>query len=257
MRFEEMQPEDLIKPLWLDSYKKQTEAIWWQLVQLNSNVFVLEKLAEFPFDLFVYPPSPMWQLAYDALFETSVMIVWRVGVDKDAKVLTIPKLVSQVKDNLRQGTYRYELEDALHAMKFDEAIAKLERPIMLLRQNRLAHFNTKWNLEPSPDQINQSRLQLSHLKEAAHTLNSLFNFVCFGHEYALLPDPYSPDVYHAPDADARSDVEKLLDLVARNSVLLNVPERQPDLWPHWRGGLSREELGVLNKYRAKFGLPKA
>lgn len=54
-----------------------------------------------------------------------------------------------------------------------------------------------------------------------------------------------------------SSLDRVLDLVAKNSVLVNEPENPHGLWEAIREHRSKEELQFMNKYRRKFGMPEA
>jgi len=45
-----------------------------------------------------------------------------------------------------------------------------------------------------------------------------------------------------------------LDSFAKNSDILNMPERNPEIWQYQRQSLTDEEIAHLNRYRKKFGL---
>lgn len=92
MNFNEMQPNELLLSSHLNEYKNNIEAVWWQLVRLNSNIFILEKAEAFRFDLFGNYSRTFWELLKQSLFETSVMVVWRVAVDSHSDGLTLQKL---------------------------------------------------------------------------------------------------------------------------------------------------------------------
>jgi hypothetical protein len=71
-----------------------------------------------------------------------------------------------------------------------------------------------------------------------------------------LPIGYYPEVMRPVDFDSRSDIEELLDNVAEDSPVLNMPERDPDYWSLVSKGYSEQEVETLNRYRVKFGLPE-
>jgi hypothetical protein len=83
--------------------------------------------------------------------------------------------------------------------------------------------------------------------------------LCFSHGRSLWYWDYGgtyPDIIYPIDDKPHSDIDALLDSVARNSPLLNMPEKYPDHWVVYRADLSHEEIEILNKYRLRFGLPK-
>ena len=71
----------------------------------------------------------------------------------------------------------------------------------------------------------------------------------------MLPIEYHPDVLHPAGVDRRSDVELLLDSLARDSFFLRFPEEDPVFWSLYRKNLTERQIETLNQYRAKFGLP--
>lgn len=65
---EKPSPADVIDPSWLPTYERQRDAIWNQLTMLDTKLFLLEKLAAFPFKLFLQPADRIfWQYAQNAL----------------------------------------------------------------------------------------------------------------------------------------------------------------------------------------------
>ena len=77
---------------------------------------------------------------------------------------------------------------------------------------------------------------------------------CFSRKDSLFLNDYSETLKNPPGSFGRSDIETLLDHVAQGSPILNMPERQEDLWPHYRENLSKDDISILNEYRNKFGL---
>jgi len=74
--------------------------------------------------------------------------------------------------------------------------------------------------------------------------------LCFDYQRAVLPIDY---LY--PRKDERTDIEELLDCVVRNSGIINLPEKDPTIWPMLREKWKKENvIGVINEYRLKFGL---
>jgi hypothetical protein len=68
----------------------------------------------------------------------------------------------------------------------------------------------------------------------------------------MLPIQYHPEVQHPPGYDSRPDIEIILDNIAKNSPLLNLPEKSPQAWKYRKDMLPETDLELLNKYRRKF-----
>jgi len=66
----ELEPSEVIKPLELSSYEKSLNLVWMQLVYLNSILFILKKLLEFPIDLSLGPnKSTFFSVVKISLFD--------------------------------------------------------------------------------------------------------------------------------------------------------------------------------------------
>ena len=254
MNLKHRQPVDVIQPSWLNSYDQRIELLWWELVLLNSNLFTLEKLSAFPFRLFLEPlRGSFFSLVQVNLFNMCIVTIRKLVEEKDPRSLTLSRFKQDVQSHIRPK-YRSALDAALDEVRFDVTLSDLLERARKIRNKRIAHFDREFNL--SPEQRGQIRLSLSQLMKLREGLDRLFETLCFGHGRAVLPWQYDPRVQHPLDLDTRSDIEELLDGVAKDSHILNMPEQQPDSWPHFREGLSEEELQMLNQYRTKFGLKK-
>jgi len=251
MNLRELQPADVIQPSWLEEYERKMDPLWQELILLNSNLYVLEKLSKFPIHLFTEPLRGQFlDIVAVNLSGMCAMSVWRLWLDPDTRSLTLRRFSEDVGKHLR-SKYRQEFNTALADLKWDErALERVEK----FRNKRMAHFDSKCNL--SPEVRRTLRLVLPDLTKLRDTLNSLFEILCFDRGRAMLPPYYDPKVQHPRDMDPRSDVEVILDKIARNSPRLNMPEEQPQVWPFFRENLSEDELQALNEYRRKFELPE-
>jgi len=251
MNLRELQPADVIQPSWLEQYKRKMDRLQQELILLNSNLYVLEKLSKFPIHLFTEPLRGQFlDMVAVNLSSMCAMSVWRLRLDPDTKSLTLRRFSEDVGKHLRPK-YRQEFNTALADLKWDErALERVEK----FRHKSMAHFDSKCNL--SPQERRKLWLSLPDLTKLRDTLNSLFEILCFRLHRAVLPPYYDPKVLRPRDMDPRSDVEVILDKIARNSPMLNMPEEQPQVWPFHRQKLTKDDLKVLNEYRRKFGLPE-
>jgi len=250
----ELQPADVIESSWLEEYEESIQRMWQELVLLNSNLYILDKLLSFPFDLFVAPDRrAFFRLVEINLFRSCIMIVWKLVADRGPDSLTLRRFKNEIREHIR-CKYSGGFDAALKETKFDKQTAQLLQPIKALRNKRIAHLDKDFNL--SPEQREEMRVSLSDLKVVRDALNQLFELLCFGHQRVVLPIEYYPEVENPPGVDARSDIEEFLDNIARDSPLLNMPENEPQHWPYDRRSLSKDDLQRLNEYRRKFGLPE-
>lgn len=242
----EVQPADAIESSWLEEYEQRLDVLGWELVRLNSNLYIMGKLLSFPFDLFLPKPNQrtFFHIILWNLFEFSILTAWKLYED----TLTLRSFKNEIRQHIH-CKYKSSLDATLKKTKFERQITPLVKPVKTLRDKRIAHLDKDFNL--SPEQVEEVRVSLSDLSKFRDALNQLFKLLCFGHQWSLLPSQYRPDM------DARSDIEKLLDNIARCSTLLNMPEEQPDYWRRYRETLSEDDLQKVNEYRRKFGLPEA
>jgi len=142
MSVKKLPPKDLLLPSWSDEYEEKIDLIHQQLVRLNSSTFILEKLFSFRFDLFTPFNQNFWALIEQALFETCIMIVWRVGVDSHAEGLTLQQLKKEVLHNLKDD-YKEEFRRLVKGANFEKTISSVKPTISKIRHNYIAHFNLK------------------------------------------------------------------------------------------------------------------
>lgn len=255
LQLQKMRPNVLINPSYLKTYEGELEAIWWQLVQLNANFFVLDKIQSFPFDLFKPILTPFWQLIYTSLFETGLMIISRL-VDPDKRTLTLQSFKNRVSKNMINKKYISQLDNALKKIDFATKIINIRKRVKEVRNKRLAHYDRRW-IKKYMSKKPQKALafpSLKEIKDMRDSLNSIFNLFCFGHGKAVLPINYISQTRYVDDIDNRSDIEILLNNMAKESPLLKMPEEQPNYWPKYRKTLSTKQINILNHYRKKFGL---
>ena len=104
MYLNEMDPKELISSNYFEYYKKETNALVWQIIQLNYNLLFLERIVKFPFKILTINPWPFWHLMKADLFETSIMIIWRL-VDTNKKTLTLLSIKNKIKNELITKEY--------------------------------------------------------------------------------------------------------------------------------------------------------
>jgi len=113
MNLKSLKPKEVIKEEWCQEYEDQIEMIWSQIVRLNLNLFVLEKIIKFPFKLFFPLGVPFWELVYHSLFETNILIIWEIAIDNDKNILTIKRLKNEVIKNIKDQSLAYAFKKEL------------------------------------------------------------------------------------------------------------------------------------------------
>ena len=252
MGIEDHDPKEVILPAWLDQYKKEMDPVHWQLTQFNSNIYIMEKISSVDFGLLGTTTNNFWYLVFASMFETNVMILWRL-VDPSDVTLNMRILRDRIRKNLRDDSLRNEFDSFIGKSNYGSRIDNIYNKVSILRHNRFGHFQRKWIVKESPSLISDDYLPFQNLKEYGNTIGELFNLLCFSHKRGLILLDYIPNVKHPSGTDPRSDIELLLDLIIENSPFINTPENQPDYWPHFKKVLSKKEIEQMNYYRKRVG----
>ena len=121
-----------------------------------------------------------------------------------------------------------------------------------LRKKIFAHFNK--NLLFGKKKV--KHLNIEELEKLRDRLNSVLDTLSFDVEHMMLPLSYSENVVRPKGVDYLPDIEVLLDSIAKNSELLNMPERSPELWKCAKESFNEEGIKKFNNYRKKFNLPE-
>lgn len=255
MNLKEIQPEDLIQPEWLDTYKKNIEVIWKQIIKLNSNRYCVKRITEFPFDLFEPIRTPFWLVVLDNMIESSIMIIYKILIDSGSDTLTLRSFKNEIIQHFEEE-FKPQFKIGLKAVKFGKIKSELEIKIRDLRNNYLAHFKREFNAQIPPDSLKKLTIFLPDIYDLTEKINTYFQLLCFGYGYAETYFAYSSNVIPPLGADPRSDIEIILDTIAEKSDILNMPEKQPWLWEIRKKSMSPKGIDILNHYRYKFGLNK-
>jgi hypothetical protein len=251
--------KELITPEWRDTYEKRHALLWSELVDLNHHLFYLERIADFPWRLLCDQHNHFWESTYFSMYETSLLMAQRVAFDTNKKTLTLERFAKKILDHLVGKPADRKCTAELEDYDFEnppEEVVKIKERLKFVRDKRLAHLSPEILSKNLQDRFYLALVPVRDLRAIVQYLNDAFQKVSLGVGCAMtLPDLISySQPSHEPAFDP--DIAKLLDLVAKNSVVLNMPEAQPKFWPHYRrANLSVEDIRVLNEWRVRFGLP--
>lgn len=234
----------------IDEYQKALYFFWDELTKLNINIFIIKKIFEFPFDIFCSPQntiffsSVVWNF-----YENSVLIITKLATDEGTDLHTLLQFKNWVREQIKEE-YKSDFCQKLREVKFDLETKKIFKKAKDLRNYVFAHFNRN-----KLEQI--LNLNLSELEKLKDKINSFFDVLTINCEYDMFPPSYSENAILPNGVNHRTDIEVILDYVAKNSVLLNMPERFPEEWKCDKENYDEEAIKTINKYRKKFNLPEA
>jgi hypothetical protein len=168
--------------------------------------------------------------------------------DRGSDAHTLPRFKNNVRNWLRDSE-REEFNRILEKYKFDQTTKNILANIGSIRKKVLAHrLFDNHNIFSDPGGIT-----VSEIRHANNDVENLFNACSFGKEYDTTLYPTGT----CGGKPIEKDIDRLLDLVIKNSNWLNQPELMKEHWPDIRQGLSEEQLRALNTCRERFCLPPA
>ncbi len=245
--------QELVKPEWYQNYKDSIETLWDEIVYLNTYEFLLRKIGLFPWSLLGGVKHEFWRYVELSFYQTCVSILYRAVVDRHHSALTLKSFKDDLRKNLVSEEVQDTFDERLKEIGFKKRFRELEKLVKEERSHRIAHLDKSQNV-PRTQIDNTARSELyTRLGEATSLVNDFFNALSLDAGRAKLPIEYQSKTLAG--APVQPDVEELLDLIARDSAVLNMPEQQPEFWPMYKDNISAKEMTVLNQYRSKFGLP--
>lgn len=228
-----LEAKKILDPAWIPDYKNEIDAIWLQVVELNSNLFLLEHILKFPFK-FLVPFQTFWTLARNALYESCVMSAWRIAVDADGDCLTAAQLKNAVLKNTVDDVAKRSLQIELKAVEFDKTLKDIKPKIRDLRHKLYGHFSRSGIASTGASGAAVQRVSFTDLKTVRDRLNALLQVLALDTELMFLPLDYDPKVQHPSNTDTRPDIVRLLDMIAENSQIIRIPGEQPRVVGAWQ-----------------------
>jgi hypothetical protein len=248
---------DILNPGWIPTYERELDAVWMEGVRATQYLYLLDRILGFPFSLLGFGEDPFWRLTSVALYESTIHALSRVALDRRRDVMTVQRLRKDLFENIQSEEQRRAFELHLASLRFDQQCDEIGSQIRAVRDQCLAHVNRAAVHGKNSMEALRLALPVADLHTMNDGLCELITALSLdvGRSYHYIE--YSPLVQHPSHLDERTDIEKLLDLVASSSSVVRCPEEQPGFWPHLRAELADSELGAINRIRTRLGLPKA
>lgn len=225
-----------------DQFERELDQLYKQVVQLNTNLYVLEKIEAFPLDWLTSPLDPFWDQTRLALAESSLMIIRRIAVDADGAAITLRSVRDLISRGLMDGPRRERFFRDSKGM--DKALNDIAKRVKPLIDNRLAHLNRDLNAPMTPEQRRMGAVTIKELCEIRDTIKGVFTVLCIDCGRSLLPSAYSPLMNRQPDH--RTDIERLLELVILDNELVKMPEEH---WIHSSDILPDKVRELIQSFR--------
>lgn len=235
-------------------YEKRLDAFWLELVRANASMYVIDRVLQFPGHMLLSPGHQIFlPLLVRNFADTVLLVVVSALTDPDSRSLTFSTLKDWIVENCHRKV-RPEVRAYLKNQATPDEISGLADRAKKLRNKLVAHLDRQHLLEAGARADVQ--ITLLELRDLLEETNKLMSGLCFGHGRDMLPWQYSQLVEHPQGMDPRSDIEYLLDLLAKDSNVLRMPEERVQSWPGFAGNLKREDREAFNEWRARLGLTK-
>ncbi|WP_281886550.1 hypothetical protein [Paenibacillus sp. YYML68] len=248
--FNLLKEEDLFEEPFLSEYKEEMQFFYSELVHLNVQLFIIEKIMRFRFDLFVNPNQTIFfSNVLSSFFESSILRIARIITDTDGDFRTITKFKNRIFQSIKD-VYKGEFRNRIKENRFDKNTEELLVKIRARRNQRIAHTI----INVSEEDLHKSTIYLKDLFSLRDQLNSILSTLSFGTTRMMLPIQYDEHVQHPKGTDSRTDIERILDSLAFDSFILSLPEKNPVLWDARKRSLKEHDIKEINFYRSKLGL---
>lgn len=242
--------EQIIKASWLDEYKRIRHIIHVELHWWDRYLYYLRKLEAFPFDLLVNPHNLIfWKTVQHAYLQNIIMIAWRVAIEDKKDRITLKNFKKDIIENTIDDKVRTYVLNELNKLDFDQKSGKLRRKVNLIRNHYVGHLVQSEILTPVLKDT-ETEINLEDLAQLLQLTHELFNTLCFGNYHELRLSEH-----HSSQYFASTDIDYLLEIVAKNSPTINAPENDRLFWEQrLLPKLSDSDLETINTYRANFQL---
>jgi hypothetical protein len=252
--FTNLSAEDVLDASFLPEYKKRKAYFYSELVELNVIIFLAEKILRFPFELFEANPNEniFFIQVMRSFYDSVILLFSRLVNDSSGDFYSLRQFKNDVRNAMRKE-YRSEFDKLLKEISFTQGMKDLFEAVRKIRNNEIAHKTKEYIFS----EIKLTRPNIDQIKKLRDSLNKYLDVLSFDVEHLMLPIPYSDKVQRPAGVHEQTDIDKLLDCIAKNSVILNLPEREPQSWKYRKERLTEEAIAIINEYRQKFGLPIA
>jgi hypothetical protein len=260
MLINDKNPAEVLKPQFVEAYKKLHADIWRRLIHIHTNIIILERIEPFPFHHFyAAQENVFWTMVYWNFLYTSIILIYALVCDEGKhahKPHKPPHTLTKFKNDILRKWLKDSEKPAYQALlktvKFAREIEKIRRKVVAMRNKVVAHRLLD---DSHPAQVQSAdRVTVPELRSLYDATEKMFFACCFGAEYKTTFIPYFVLRHGTP---APKDIDQILDLIVKDSPWLNSPERRGAFWKDVRQYKSEEYLKELNTWRQKFGLPPA
>lgn len=248
-------PKEILKESYLETYKNDIDSIWWEIVKLNSILFVLSKIVKFNFKLFSshLTKDHFWQLLLQSHYESALLSLWKIQVDNSfEKGKTLSQIKNDLLANFKDENIKQLFISELKKKALAKEIQEISDKVRILRHNVVAHLNFEGI--PKPNDQEQTKIKFEELQLFTEHINIFFESLCFGDQKFVVPLEYYEGKNLISKNKHKTDIEEILDTIVKESHIFDTQKNKPEVWSHLFPRLKQKDIDEINFYRNKFGL---
>lgn len=241
-----------------------------ELVHLRATIYVLERIRDFPWDVFVgfagwsYSQEKMmfFKLVGTNFLEYGVLLATKLYEDKPKQAHDLGKFKGDVLNKLIMPQFRKTFRLRLEKVNFDAEVVKGFEKAKKLRDKYLAHSDRTLHdfrkvPSNSPGLEEGIALELTELRDLFDALETLYMALLLGEDGRGLPLKQESDIYARPnhyfhEFFLKKNMDNVLDNIAKNSRAWDLPETAPKKLMQF----TNEQIARLDTYRQERGIPK-
>lgn len=244
-------PEEVFTSEFLPAYTQLHQDIWRRLIRVDANLQILETIGRYPLHhLYGWPNNIFWTMVFWNFLHISVVLLHSL-VDETTGAHTLRNFKNIVREHLLTDSLKAVYRRKLRETKLSKQLEPTRKKIASMRHTVIAHrfLDDQEHLKPP----HVEGVSVSELRKVFEDIKRLFEACCFGSDYLTSLYPPTAPGHKPPE----KDIEKILDLIVKNSPWLNQPERRGAFWPGIKQHKDPKDIEELNLWRKKFGLPPA
>ncbi|GAH36879.1 unnamed protein product, partial [marine sediment metagenome] len=191
-----------------------------------------------------------WAMVYWNFLYMSIAFLHSLTTDKGEQKHTLLRFKNRLLKEWVNESEKERYCEKLKTAKLDKNLQGIRSKITEMRDKVITHrfLNHKDVLGVK----DVEGLTVSEIRKVYNDTEKLFRACSFGTEY--ITTLYLDGTCGGKPIE--KDIDKLLDLIVKDSYWLNEPERKKDFWPAIRQTKSQAEITELNEFRKRFGLPE-
>lgn len=241
----------MIKEEYINKYNEGCSFFFKELYVLNTDIFLIKQILDFPFEIFCAQYDCIFfNAVVNNLYEYSIIITTRLLTDTGSDVISIRKFKNDILKTYIKEEFK---TDFLKLLPSENSIKDIVDKIKSLRDSRIAHSIYEYVQNPE----NLKQINIGELELVRDQLNAYMDAFTSPTKNVLLPVHYYTRFQNPVENRNLTDIERILDNIARQSEIITLPEHNPRLWESTKTKLGKEKLDILNHYRSKFGMTEA